>query len=41
MCGCADFLQRAVHASEQPSKSQRNSDNNVGLLFEGIAHHVS
>lgn len=35
------LLERAVRASEQPSKSQRDNDSSVGLVFDGIAHHVS
>ena len=38
---CSDRLQRAVHASKQPSEPERDNDSSVGLVFEGIAHHVS
>jgi hypothetical protein len=35
------ILQGAVHASEQPSKPQRDCHHGgVGLVFEGIAHDV-
>jgi len=35
------ILQSAARASKKPSEPQGDGDNNVGLAFDDIAHHVS